>query len=217
MTTAIFDLDGTIADTIEDLADAVNCGLRKLNFPEHSIEAYKKFVGNGAMKLCFRALPDDKKDMSDELHALFIEYYNMHYLDKTKLYEGISNVMNTLSANGVTLAVATNKPQDVAREIIAKLLPDADFIKVLGGCNERPKKPAPDIINEILRELPEDNKVYMIGDSNVDIQTAKNCGLISIGCLWGFRGRQELEDAEADFIAEKAEDITKIIPLIKNK
>ena len=119
--------------------------------------------------------------------------------------------MNTLSANGVTLAVATNKPQDVAREIIAKLLPDADFIKVLGGCNERPKKPAPDIINEILRELPEDNKVYMIGDSNVDIQTAKNCGLISIGCLWGFRGRQELEDAEADFIAEKAEDITKII------
>ncbi len=211
MTTAIFDLDGTIADTIEDLADAVNCGLRKLNFPEHSIEAYKKFVGNGAMKLCFRALPDDKKDMSDELHALFIEYYNMHYLDKTKLYEGISNVMNTLSANGVTLAVATNKPQDVAREIIAKLLPDADFIKVLGGCNERPKKPAPDIINEILRELPEDNKVYMIGDSNVDIQTAKNCGLISIGCLWGFRGRQELEDAEADFIAEKAEDITKII------
>lgn len=211
MTTAIFDLDGTIADTIEDLADAVNCGLRKLNFPEHSIEAYKKFVGNGAMKLCFRALPDDKKDMSDELHALFIEYYNMHYLDKTKLYEGMSNVMNTLSANGVTLAVATNKPQDVAREIIAKLLPDADFIKVLGGCNERPKKPAPDIINEILRELPEDNKVYMIGDSNVDIQTAKNCGLISIGCLWGFRGRQELEDAEADFIAEKAEDITKII------
>lgn len=211
MTTAIFDLDGTIADTIEDLADAVNCGLRKLNFPEHSIEAYKKFVGNGAMKLCFRALPDDKKNMSDELHALFIEYYNMHYLDKTKLYEGISNVMNTLSANGVTLAVATNKPQDVAREIIAKLLPDADFIKVLGGCNERPKKPAPDIINEILRELPEDNKVYMIGDSNVDIQTAKNCGLISIGCLWGFRGRQELEDAEADFIAEKAEDITKII------
>lgn len=211
MTTAIFDLDGTIADTIEDLADAVNCGLRKLNFPEHSIEAYKKFVGNGAMKLCFRALPDDKKNMSDELHALFIEYYNMHYLDKTKLYEGMSNVMNTLSANGVTLAVATNKPQDVAREIIAKLLPDADFIKVLGGCNERPKKPAPDIINEILRELPEDNKVYMIGDSNVDIQTAKNCGLISIGCLWGFRGRQELEDAEADFIAEKAEDITKII------
>lgn len=211
MTTAIFDLDGTIADTIEDLADAVNYGLRKLNCPEHDINSYKQFVGNGAMKLCIRALPDDKKDMTEKLHDIFREYYDIHYLDKTRLYDGISDVIRTLSDNGVILAVATNKPQDAARKIVAKLLPDVDFIKVLGGCDERPKKPEPDIINEILCGLPEDNTIYMIGDSNVDIRTAKNCGLISIGCTWGFRGRQELESEGADFIAEKAEDITKII------
>ena len=211
MTTAIFDLDGTIADTIEDLADAVNYGLRKLNFPEHDINSYKQFVGNGAMKLCIRALPDDKKDMAKKLHDLFLEYYDIHYLDKTRLYDGISDVIHTLSDNGVILAVATNKPQDAARKIVAKLLPDVKFVKVLGGCDERPKKPDSAIINEILCGLPENNTVYMIGDSNVDIQTAKNCGITSIGCIWGFRGRQELESARADFIAEKAEDITKII------
>ena len=211
MITAIFDLDGTIADTIEDLADAVNYGLRKLNCPEHDINSYKQFVGNGAMKLCIRALPDDKKDMVKKLHDLFREYYDIHYLDKTKLYDGISDVIHTLSDNGVFLAVATNKPQDAARKIVAKLLPDVKFVKVLGGCDERPKKPDSAIINEILCGLPENNTVYMIGDSNVDIQTAKNCGITSIGCIWGFRGRQELESVGADFIAEKAEDITKII------
>lgn len=211
MTTVIFDLDGTIADTIEDLADAVNYGLRQLDLPEHNIESYKQFVGNGAMKLCYRALPDDKKDMTETLHNLFTEYYNVHYLDKTKLYKGIKNTLDTLAANGVTLAIATNKPQDAARKIIEKLLPDVDFIKVLGGCDERPKKPNSTVINEILNGISEDNTVYMIGDSNVDIQTAKNCGILSIGCVWGFRGRTELEAAGADFIAEKAEDITKII------
>lgn len=211
MTTVIFDLDGTIADTIEDLADAVNYGLRKLGCPEHDINSYKQFVGNGAMKLCIRALPEGKKDMSEKLLDLFHEYYDVHYLDKTKLYDGIKDTLDVLAANCVTLAVATNKPQDAARKIVEKLLPDVDFIKVLGGCDERPKKPDSTVINEILNGLSEDNTVYMIGDSNVDIQTAKNCGILSIGCVWGFRGRTELEAAGADFIAEKAEDITKII------
>ncbi|MBQ3139016.1 MAG: HAD family hydrolase [Ruminococcus sp.] len=211
MTTVIFDLDGTIADTIEDLADAVNYGLRKLGCPEHDINSYKQFVGNGAMILCIRALPEGKKDMSEKLLDLFHEYYDVHYLDKTKLYEGIKNTLDTLAANGVTLAIATNKPQDAAHKIVEKLLPDVPFTKVLGGCDERPKKPDSTVINEILNGLSEDNTVYMIGDSNVDIQTAKNCGILSIGCVWGFRGRTELEAAGADFIAEKAEDITKII------
>lgn len=211
MITAIFDLDGTLADTIEDLADAVNYGLRELGFPEHTIESYKKFVGNGAMKLCIRALPDDKKDMAEKLHSLFIEYYSRHYLDKTCLYEGIYEILNDLSENGVTLAVSTNKPQSEAREIVSALLPDINFVKVLGGCDERPKKPDSAIIDEILHGLTKENTVYMIGDSNVDIQTAKNCGIISIGCSWGFRGRQELESEGADFIADSPADITNII------
>lgn len=211
MITAIFDLDGTIADTIQDLADAVNYGLHEMGYPEHDLKSYKKFVGNGTEKLCFRALPDDKKDDTEKLHSIFSGYYNSHFLDSTKLYPDIKNTLEKLSENNVTLAVATNKPQNFAREIIAALLPEINFIKILGGCNERPKKPDSAVINEILTDLPEDNKIYMIGDSNVDIQTAKNANLISIGCAWGFRGRTELESAGADYVIESADEIIKII------
>lgn len=211
MITAIFDLDGTLADTIQDLADAVNNGLRELGCPEHPTESYKKMVGNGAPKLCYRALPDERKSESEVLYGLFKSYYDVHYLDNTSVYKGIKETIKALSAKGVRLAVATNKPQEAARKIVSVLLPYADFVKVSGGCRERPKKPDPAIIRGILEGLPEDNRVYMIGDSNVDIQTAKNSGIISIGCTWGFRGRQELENEGADYIAEKPQDIVKII------
>lgn len=211
MKTAIFDLDGTIADTINDLADAVNYGLCQLNCPEHSIEQYKNFVGNGAQLLCYRALPDDRKSESEKLYSFFSQYYDQHYLDKTKLYSGIKETLNKLSENGVILAVATNKPQNVARQIISKLLPDINFVKVLGGCDEREKKPDPAIIREILNILPDNNTAFMIGDSNVDIRTAKNSGITSIGCIWGFRSRQELVNENADYIAENAKDIAKFI------
>ena len=211
MITAIFDLDGTIADSIADLGNAVNYGLEQLGFPVHTETEYKKFVGNGAMKLCERALPDGNKDRTAELHKLFKEYYSQHLLDNTAVYDGMKETMEKLSANGVKLAVATNKPEDAAKKIIAKLLPDTEFVKVLGGVDYRPKKPDAAIISEILSELPKENKVWMIGDSNVDVQTGKNAGVSVIGCLWGFRSREELETAGADFIAEKPEDIADVI------
>lgn len=212
MTTAIFDLDGTIANTIYDLGDAVNYGLEKLGFPVHDYEAYKQMVGNGVKKLCWRALPEDKKDKAEELHRLFKEYYSEHYLDKTVLYDGIRETVEKLRNSGVVLAVATNKPEDVAREIVSALLPDIDFVKVLGGVDYRPSKPDSAILIEIFAALPDvENRVYMIGDSNVDVQTAKNAGIECIGCAWGFRGRAELEAEGADFIAEKASDIADII------
>lgn len=211
MITAIFDLDGTLADTLQDLADAVNYGLKELGYPIHSVESYKQMVGNGAQKLCIRALPDGAKDRAGELYDIFCCRYGSHYLDNTRMYDGIEETIKILSQSGIKLAVATNKPQNAARKIIAALLPDAGFFKVLGGCEERPKKPDPAVIREILDGFPDDNKVYMIGDSNVDVQTAKNSGLISIGCAWGFRGCQELEAAGAAFIAEKPQDIAEII------
>ena len=212
MITAIFDLDGTLADTICDLGDAVNYGLEKLGFPTHDYESYKKMVGNGVKKLCRRALPEDKKEKTEELLGLFREYYNVHYLDKTCLYDGMKETLEKLSDSGVVLAVATNKPEDVAREIVMELLPDTDFVKVLGGVDYRPSKPDSAILIEIFAALPDvENRVYMIGDSNVDVQTAKNAGIESIGCAWGFRGRAELEAEGADFIAEKPAEIADII------
>ena len=212
MITAIFDLDGTLADTICDLGDAVNYGLQQLGYPVHDYESYKQMVGNGAKKLCERALPEGKNDKFMELHGLFKEYYSKHYLDKTVLYDGMKETLQKLQSRGVVLAVATNKPESAARDIVDVLLPDIDFVKVLGGVDYRPHKPDTAIIDEILAALPDEEKrVYMIGDSNVDIQTAKNAGIKSIGCAWGFRGRAELEAEGADYIAEKPEDIVSVI------
>jgi phosphoglycolate phosphatase len=211
MKSAIFDLDGTLADTLADLSDAVNHGLRVLGCPEHDYETYRYFVGNGARKLCERALPEDRKEETGRLLDMFREYYNAHLLDKTALYDGISAMLARLSENGVILAVATNKPQDAARELVSVLLPDTEFAAVLGGCEERPKKPDPAVIREITDALPSCDKIFMIGDSNVDIMTAKNSGLVSVGCTWGFRGREELENAGADFIAETPADIADFI------
>lgn len=208
---AIFDLDGTLADTLYDLADATNYGLEKLGYPVHPYESYKRFVGNGVQKLCYRALPDNKKDDTEKLLEIFSEYYGMHFLDKTKLYSGMKKTLDTLKENNVILAVATNKPQNFAIKIIDKLLPEFDFVKVLGGCAERPKKPDIAIINEIISDFPEEENIFMIGDSNVDIQTAKNAGIHSIGCVWGFRGIEELTGASADFIAENPADIAEFI------
>lgn len=212
MITAIFDLDGTLADTLYDLADAVNYGLRQLGYPEHEYEKYKFFVGNGVQKLCFRALPEDKKDDTEKLHGYFNEYYGEHFLDKTKLYDGMYETLKKLSENGVKLAIATNKPENFAVEIADALLSEFDFVKILGGCDYRPKKPDTAILVEIFAALPDkENRVFMIGDSNVDIQVGKNAGVETIGCVWGFRGREELETAGADFIAETADDIVKFI------
>ena len=211
MKIAIFDLDGTIADTIADLGDAVNYGLRNLNHKEHTYEQYKKMVGNGAQVLCQRSLPVDFKHEADMLLTLFSEYYANHYLDKTKLYDGIKHTIQVLSDNKVKLAIATNKPQTFARPIIQFLLPDIHFESVLGGCSERPKKPDRAIIDEILSSFHGKNDIYMIGDSNVDIQTAKNANIHSIGCEWGFRDKEELISEGAEFIAKCPEDIIHII------
>ena len=210
MKNAVFDLDGTIADTLCDLADAVNYGLEKLGCPVHEYEKYKHMVGDGINKLCTRALPDDKKAYAEDLHLLFNEYYRKHFLDKTRLYPDMKHTLERLSSEGTGLAVATNKPQNFAVEIISALLPDIKFFKILGGCDERPKKPDPAIIREILKDTGSCVN-FMIGDSDVDIMTAKNSDIISIGCAWGFRGREELLRAGADFIAEKPCDIAEFV------
>lgn len=212
MITAVFDLDGTLANTLYDIGGAVNHGLEQLGCSVHDIEAYKKMVGNGARTLCLRALPEDKKDKAEELHRLFSEYYSEHYLDRTSLYDGIRELLAKLRDNGAVLAVATNKPERFAVEIVSELLPEFEFVRVLGSSDARPIKPDCAILVEIFAALPDvENHVYMIGDSNVDVRMAKNAGIECIGCTWGFRGRTELEAEGADYIAETPSDIAEII------
>lgn len=213
MKLVIFDLDGTLVDSLADLAEAVNYALSQFNFPVHPLESFRYFVGNGVPKLIERALPEDNRSQEqiEQTKEIFGTYYNMHCTDKTRPYDGIEKLLADLKRQGIKLAVASNKSDEFARLIVKHFFGDT-FDCVSGGKADIPKKPAPDIVFGIMKELgvsAEDT--YFIGDSNVDMFTAQNAGIKSIGCLWGFRTKEELVSGGADFIAEKPDDIYKII------
>ena len=213
MTLAIFDLDGTLANSIYDLADAVNKALTDGGFPTHDYDEYRHLVGNGAKKLIERALPGGSPpELRDKIHAAFSENYRACCLDKTKPYDGIPELIGRLRGEGVLCAVASNKPDEFSRYIVESLFGKDVFSVIRGKREGTPVKPAPDIVYSIAAELGCDlkNAVY-IGDSDVDVQTAHNAGLECIGCAWGFRGEEELSRAGADYIARKPQEIADII------
>lgn len=182
-----------------------------VDLPTHPLDAYYRFVGNGVHKLCERCLPaDTPADEVERFFAAFNEDYSRHCLDKTAPYAGIPEVLEQLRSAGVHIAVASNKTQPFVEKIVKHYFGENGFDQILGSSDSRPKKPSPEIISVILENAgmtPE--QAVMIGDSNVDIRTAKNAGVHSIGCTWGFRGRDELAEAGADDLAEKPEDLLK--------
>ena len=205
---AVFDLDGTLVNSLADLAAASNYGLRTLGFPEHPTEQFRYFVGNGVRKLCERVLPEDAKEYVDRQYALFSEYYNTHYADKTRPYPGIEALLLRLKGEGMRLAVASNKTESFTREIVTHFFGTDLFDLVSGKIDGRPVKPDPAILQAVMQQLgtaPEET--VMIGDSNVDVRTALAAGTHSIGCVWGFRTEQELTQAGAQRLAETPKDI----------
>ncbi len=212
MKTAIFDLDGTLVNSLTDIAEASNYALRKLGFPEHELSKYNYFVGDGVKTLIERILPEDNQNKFDETLKIYNDYYNTHYTVKTYVYDGIMETLKKLHVNGVKLAVASNKTAIFTKNVVKHYFGDELFSVVCGKEEHRPTKPNPEIIFEVMEKLNvTDNECFMIGDTNIDIKTGKNAGIKTIGCLWGFRTLEELTDANADFIAEKPNDIFKII------
>ena len=193
--TYIFDLDGTLLDTLADLAAAVNYALRQHGMPEHTIDDVRRFVGNGVRKLMERAIPDGEKNPDFEAtFATFREYYMHHSLDTTRPYPSIIETLEALKAKGCRLAVVSNKMMAATQELCRHFF--AETIEVAIGENEAAgirKKPAPDTVFEALRQLggKKDSAVY-VGDSDVDLETANNSGLPCISVLWGFRDRDFL-------------------------
>lgn len=211
---AIFDLDGTLVDSILDLADAVNVSLTEMGYPVHNIDSYRYFVGEGVIKLCERALPENARNdvKIKELYNKFSDYYGKHYLNKTKPYDGINGVVDYLRSHNVKTAVASNKPHEFTVKIVNSLFKKGSFDLIKGNIDISKRKPSPYILEVIMGELRiTKDETVMIGDSGTDILTAKNAGIESIGCLWGFRTRNELEAAGAGFIAEKPDEIIKFI------
>lgn len=208
---AIFDLDGTLVNSIEDIADASNYALKKLGFPTHETEKFYHFVGDGINKLCERILPADKQEFIPQVLEYYNEFYSIHFADKTKAYDGMNELTEKLHANGIHLAVASNKTDCFVATVIKSCYKDGLFDIVLGNSPDRRRKPSGDIIEAILMETGFDkSETLMIGDTNVDVKTAKNAGVKSIGCLWGFRDENELVTAGADYIARKPADIAEI-------
>ena len=193
--TYIFDLDGTLLDTLADLAASVNYALRQHGMPEHSVDDVRRFVGNGVRLLMERAVPGGAVNPDFEVaFAAFRQHYMEHSLDTTRPYEGIPETLASLKARGCRLAVVSNKMMAATQELIRHFFPDT--VEVAIGEHEAEgirKKPAPDTVFAALRQLGvgKEQAVY-VGDSDVDIQTARNAGLPCISVLWGFRDRDFL-------------------------
>ena len=210
----IFDLDGTLLNTIADLAHSTNYALNKLGYPTHDIEKYNFMVGNGINKLFERALPEGEKTEENVLRVRkeFIPYYDVHNADDSRPYPGISELLSYLQSEGIQLAVASNKYQAATEKLIAYYFPKIRFTAVFGQREGVNVKPDPTIVDDILSIAKTDRKdVLYVGDSGVDMQTAINAGVTSCGVTWGFRPRTELEEFHPDYIADKAEEILKRI------
>ena len=208
--TYIFDLDGTLLDTLGDLAAATNYALRTHGLPEHSVDDVRRFVGNGVRKLMERAIPDGADNPRfDETFATFRQYYMAHSLDTTRPYQGIPETLEALKARGCRLAVVSNKMLAATQSLCRHFFPDT--IEVAIGEDEAAgirKKPAPDTVMAALKALGvgKDQAVY-VGDSDVDIQTAHNSGLPCISVLWGFRSRDFLLQNGAETFISAPEEL----------
>ena len=207
--TVIFDLDGTLLDTIQDLADAGNWVCRRNGWPEHSVAAFKKMVGGGIPNLVRQFSPEDSRSSLLLMNTIsqFNAYYGAHNLDKTRPYDGIPELLARLKEQGITMAVYSNKADAFSREIVEHFFPGT-FQLVRGHVKGMPVKPDPAGIHSILQELSaEADRTVFVGDSTVDVYPGHNGGLSVCGVPWGFRGRQELQSAGADRLADTPEEL----------
>ena len=212
--TVVFDLDGTLLNTLADLADAGNRVCAARGWPQHTVEEYKYFVGNGIPKLVERFSPPEARTpavLADTL-AAFQADYGAHLRDKTAPYPGMPALLARLKAAGVQLAVFSNKADPLARQVVADYFDAALFDAVRGALPGVPTKPAPQGTLALMQAIGADPAATIyVGDSNVDVDTAHNAGLPCCGVLWGFRTRQELTDAGAEHLAADAEELWNVI------
>ncbi len=204
----VFDLDGTLADTLADVAGAMNRSLARAGLPGHAPGAYRFLIGDGVVELARRALPPGSALRLDEIVAGFREIYAEHLLDETKPYPGIPELLAELRARKVPSAVLSNKPEDATRAIVDRLFPAHSFATVAGQRPDRPRKPDPTVALAIARDLGvPPAETLLVGDSKTDMLTATAVGMVPIGVLWGFRDRAELEAHGARAVIERPSEL----------
>lgn len=210
--TVIFDMDGTVLNTLEDLASSVNYVLDRFHMPGRTESEYRRFFGSGIRYAIRCAVPDGtEEEQIDEMLPVFREYYAAHWLDQTRPYEGIPELMKLLKEQGYRMAIVSNKIDPAVKALNERFF--SEYVAVaIGEKDGIKRKPAPDTVEQALRELgsTKEEAVY-IGDSEVDLQTAKNAGIPCIAVLWGFRDRSFLTEQGATMFAEKPEDVFRLI------
>ena len=206
----IFDLDGTLLNTYEDLANAVNFALEQNGLPTHPAEKYKIFAGNGTDMMITRALPEaDRNDeMLDKVRKLYFEYYNAHSGECTKPYDGIVDMLSELKSRGFKLAVVSNKIDFMTRAVVKEYFGDTVFDFVTGQCDGIIPKPDPSMVYKVMEQfgVTADECIF-VGDSGVDAETGKNANMFTVGVLWGFRDKKELLECGASTVIPKADEL----------
>lgn len=206
----VFDLDGTLLDSIPDIARSMNVVLERHGYPQHPERAFNYFVGNGVRLLVERSLPESARrpEIMQPFQEEYMAYYAQHMRELTRPFEGVCETLETLQERGVLLSVASNKPHEVMAEIMAFYFPGIRFAAVYGHRKGYAVKPDPAIVFDILKVTGVAGKdVLYLGDTAVDMQTAKAAGVQSVGALWGYRTREELTAAGACFLAVKPQDL----------
>jgi phosphoglycolate phosphatase len=210
----LFDLDGTLLNTLDDIADSANFALSRCGYPVHATEAYKYFVGNGVDKLIERILPEDTKnpDAASRLKEIYVRRYDAHSMDRTRPYDGIAGLLRELNGLGVRTAVISNKPDEPTKTTISHYFGDAVFDVVMGATSEFPLKPDPAIVNHVLRLLGASaEEAIFVGDTKMDMRTAKNARCGAVGVTWGFRPKRELLENGADRIIDSPQDLLSLL------
>ena len=209
----IFDLDGTLANTIDDIALAINGSLSKRGFPTHDIPTIKLMVGNGFRNLVVAALPRERQDeaLVEEIREEATAYYAAHPLDRTLPYPGIVEMLSGLAGLGIPRAVLSNKPDELTQAVVTGLFPQAGFSVVRGETPAFPRKPEPASVLDIAKILgAEPGEILYVGDTNVDMRTAHNAGMRPIGASWGFRSIQELVESGAEVVIAQPSELLRL-------
>jgi phosphoglycolate phosphatase len=210
----LFDLDGTLLNTLQDVADAVNKCLSSLSFPQHTTEAYKTLIGEGRDVLVRRALPVDHRDDETALKLLNLvnAEYQIHWADNTRPYPGIPELLDALTAQRIKIAVLSNKADDLTNLCVTKLLSRWHFTLVAGAKPSVPNKPDPTAALQIARQLDISPSEFLyLGDSDIDMKTANGAGMYAIGAGWGFRSEQELLTAGAKVVIRHPAELLKFL------
>lgn len=207
-----FDLDGTLVDTLEDLTDAMNWALQQLGFPPHTPQACREMIGYGTREFARRALPAGREDLTERLQSLMLEYYHHHCLEKTYPYEGLQEVLLRLKQEGVRLAVISNKNHPQTVKIVEYYFGPNTFDFICGMSEGFCPKPAPDMALAALKALSlTPPQVLLVGDSDMDILTARAAGIEPIGVSWGFRPLERLKEAGAARILNQPQEILTLL------